>query len=256
MTTFALQPAAQSKTDLSPPRGNRLITPAELKLVDGLTIRYRRHWPLSFIEENVARCRAAGKLYTLLVVGGDVKDPAGSSHLLRLEQLIATLGAKYATDPLCWGVHCGLPPYGHSEELFWGKPMPAKALTANVRIIRAWTAALPNQVKLLAGSANDAKAMLDLIDFCQRETVGQFVYKINSLSAKTDLEWLGVRLVVEAGKLDALIGFEMLCGSNESRFGGTWSMAMVNKRAIEKRAGKKTAYLAVYKPDLAKAGAK
>lgn len=257
MTTFALQPAAQSKSDLSPPKGNRLITPAELKLVDGLTIRYRRHWPLSFVEENVQRCRAAGKLYTLLVVGGDVKDPAGSSHLLRLEQLINTLGAKFSSDPFCWGVHCGLPPYDHSEELFWGKPMPAKALNANVRIIRAWTAAFPRQVKLLAGSANDPTAMRQLIDLGVKETRGCFLYKINSLSAKTATTgWAGTDLVVDAAKMGAEIGFEMLCGSNKSRFGGTWAKAMANKSAIEKRAGKKSSYIAGYKPDLAKAGAK
>jgi hypothetical protein len=253
---FALQPAAQSKTDLSPPRGNRLITPAELKLVDGLTIRYRRHWSLSFIEENVLRCRDLGKLYTLLVVGGEVKDPTAASHLNSLEKLIAVLGSKYADDPLCWGVHCGLPPKPHSEELFWGKPMPGKAMEANWRTIRAWTKAFSDQVKMIAGSANDVKAMLDLMEFGQEESSGQFLYKINSLSAKLDTDWVGARLISEAAKLGLFIGFEMLCGSNESRFGGTWAKAMANKAAIEKRAGKKTNYLAVYKADLAKAGAK
>jgi hypothetical protein len=254
---FALQPAAQSKTDLSPPRGNRLITPAELKLVDGLTIRYRRHWPLSFIEENVARCRAAGKLYTLLVVGGDVKDPTGSSHLLRLEQLIDVLGAKYATDPLCWGVHVSLPPYKHSEELFWGKVMPAKAINANIRTMVAWDEAFPRQMQLLAGAANDPKAMRALIHYGVGLSGSRFIYKINSLSAKTATSgWAGTDLIVDAARMGAGIGWEMLCGSNESRFGGTWAKAMANKAAIEKRAGKKTNYLAVYKADLAKAGAK
>lgn len=256
MTVFALQPAAQSKNDLSAPKGNRLITPAELKLVDGLTIRYRRHWSLSFIEENVLRCRAAKKLYTLLVVGGDVKDPAGSSHLLRLEQLIDTLGAKYASDPLCWGVHVGLPPYDHSEELFWGKPMPKAAISGNKRIMAAWATAFRPQMKLLAGSANDPAAMRLLIEegdyLCG---VGRFLYKINSLSAKTVTKgWAGTDLIVDAAKAGAEIGFEMLCGSNESRFGGTWAKAMANKATLEKRAGKKTAYLAVYKADLAKVG--
>lgn len=256
MTTFALQPAAQSKTDLSPPTGARLITPAELSLADGLTIRYRRHWPLSFVEENVARCRKAGKLYTLLVVGGDVKDPTKESHLRSLEQLINTLGYQYASDPLCWGVHCGLPPEGHSEELFWGKPMPSKAITANKRIIATWGAAFPSQRMLLAGSANDPAAMRQLIAY-GITAPDRFVYKINSLSAKTTTTgWVGTDLVVEAAKAGAGVGFEMLCGSNESRFGGSWSQAMAKKAAIEKRAGKQSAYLAVYRGDLAKLGAK
>ena len=38
--TFALQPAAQSKTDLSPPTGNRLVSVAQLNLpgINGLTV--------------------------------------------------------------------------------------------------------------------------------------------------------------------------------------------------------------------------
>jgi hypothetical protein len=254
---FALQPAAASKTDLSPPRGNRLITAAELKLVDGLTIRYRRHWPLSFIEENVARCRAAGKLYTLLVVGGDVKDPTGSSHLLRLEQLINTLGAKYESDSLCWGVHVALPPTGHSEELFWGKKMPAKALNANKRIMAAWSNNFTRQRQLLAGSANDPPAMRELIKFGVGMSTDRFIYKINSLSAKTATSgWAGTDLIVDAAKMGAGIGFEMLDNSSASRFGGTFAQSMAKMAALEKRAGVKTSYLAIYRGDLAKAGAK
>ena len=251
MKEFALQPAAQSNNDLSPPRGTRLITPAELSTVDGLTIRYRRHWPLSFIAENVARCRDMGKLYTLLVVGGDVKDPTGSSHLLRLEQLISKLGAEYAGDSLCWGVHVALPPTNHSEELFWGKKMPIKAVNANTRIMRAWRAAFPRQMQLLAGAANDPYAMRQLIAFGVGIASDRFVYKINSLSAKTATKgWSGTDLIVDAAKVGASIGWEPLCGSNESRFGGTWAKAMANKAAIEKRAGTGSAYLAKYKADL------
>lgn len=253
--SFALQPAAASKTDLSAPRGNRLITPAELKLVDGLTIRYRRHWSLSFIEENVLRCRDAGKLYTLLVVGGDVKDPTGSSHLLRLKQLIVKLGSLYSTDPLCWGVHVGLPPQNHSEELFWGKKMPVRAINANEDTIEAWYESFPTQMQLLAGSANDPAAMRDLIQFGVGGSGDRFIYKINSLSAKTATTgWAGTDLMVEAAKMGAGIGFEMLDNSSASRFGGTFAQAMAKKAALEKRAGVKTSYLAVYKGDLAKAG--
>lgn len=256
MPTFALQPAAQSKNDLSQPTGARLISAAELSLADGLTIRYRRQWPLSFVAENVARCRKAGKLYTLLVVGGDVKDPTKESHLRSLEQLINSLGYQYASDPLCWGVHCGLPPEGHSEELFWGKPMPSKAITANKRIIATWGAAFPTQRMLLAGSANDPAAMRQLIAYGVT-TPDRFIYKINSLSAKTTTTgWAGTDLIVDAAKAGAGVGFEMLDASSASRFGGTWSQAMAKKAAIEKRAGKKTAYVAVYRGDLAKLGAK
>ena len=59
--------------------------------------------------------------------------------------------------------------------------------------------------------------------------------------------------MVEAAKSGAGVGFEMLDASTASRFGGTWSQAMAKKAAIEKRAGKQTSYLAVYRGDLGKA---
>lgn len=252
---FALQPAAQSKTNKSAPTGNRLITDAELRLpgIEGLTIRYRRHWNLSFIEECVNRCRRLNKFYTLLVVGGEVKDPTTTSHLSALEKLIANLGAKYSKDDLCWGVHCGLPPYDHSEELFWGRPMPVKAVNANRRMMSAWGAAFPTQAKLLAGSANDPNAMKSLIEHGVEDLPGDFLYKFNSMSAKTAVTgWAGTDLIVHAAKAGALIGWESLDNSSASRFGGTWAQAMAKSAELEKRAGKKFSYRAHYKGDLAK----
>lgn len=249
MMEAALQPAAQSKNNLSEPTGNRLITSAELARVDMLTIRYRRHWEYRFIKENVVRCRAAKKFYTLLVVGGDVKNPTDSRHLQRLETLIQQLGYDFANDSWCWGVHTALPPYDHSEELFWGRPMPKSAIAANKRVMQVWRNVFPRQTQLLAGAANDPKAMWELIEYGL--DLGNFLYKINSLSAKIAVTgWAGTDLVVSAAKAGADIGFEALCGSNESRFGGTWAKAMSNMAAIEKRAGKKAAYLAKYKADI------
>jgi len=251
--TLALQPAAQSKNNATAPTGNRLITDAELKLpgVDGVTIRYRRGWDIDFIAQNVARCRKLNKLYTLLVVGGEVKNPLTESHLSGLEKLIGQLGKLYAKDSLCWGVHCAVPPYDHSEELFWGKPMPAGAIRANQRIITRWNIEFPMQMKLLAGSANDVAAMQTLIeggvDECGPD---RFLYKINSISAKLDLTWSGVGLLVWAAAYGAQIGGEMLDASTASRFGGTWKQAMAKVAAIEKKAGKKFAYLAPYRQDL------
>lgn len=265
--TFALQPASHGDNDINPPKGTRLITVAEMKLVDGVTIRYRRHWPLSFIEENVARCRQQKKLYTLLVVGGDEADPTKEAHLQKIEALIKTLAAKYAADPLCWGVHvtgCSQqkkpatktkPHEGHSEELFWGRPMPAKVLDANIRLINAWANAFPRQQILLAGSANDPAAMQRLINQGILAAPQRFAYKINSLSPKTAVTgWAGTDLIVEAARLKANIAFEMLQPSNHSKFGGTWQQMLDKKAALEKRAGRKAIYVAVYKPDLAKAG--
>lgn len=245
----ALQPAAQSQKDLSEPRGNRLITPDELARVDMLTIRYRRSWRIEFVGDCIQRCRKANKLYTLLVVGGNVSDTTDSNYLKRLESLIDDLGAVCSKDPLCWGVHTAVPPTGHSEELFWGRPMPVKAISANKRIMERWCIAFQKQKKLLAGAANDPTAMRILMRHGME--LGNFLYKINSLSAKTAVRnWAGTDLIVEAAQMGADIGFEMLCGSNESRFGGTCTKAMANMNALEKRANKRAEYLAVYKADI------
>lgn len=245
----ALQPAAQAKNDKSEPRGTRLITASELARVDMLTIRYRRHWRFEFIAENVRRCQAADRFYTLLVVGGDVKDPTRTDYRQSLEALIDKLGAEYSDDPLCWGVHTAVPPYNHSEELFWGRPMPRSAINVNLAIMSQWRWCFPNQKQILAGSANDPNAMKELI--AHGMGLGDFVYKINSLSAKTATTgWAGTDLLVHTAKVGGDIGFEMLCGSNEKRFGGTWAKAMTKQAAIEKRAGKKAVYLAKYKADI------
>lgn len=80
-----------------------------------------------------------------------------------------------------------------------------------------------------------------------------FALQPGNEQAQRPLGVAGSTRITEAAKSGAGIGFEMLCGSNESRFGGTWSQAMAKKAAIEKRAGKQASYLAVYRGDLGKA---
>lgn len=256
--TFALQPGNDAALKPLGMRGSTRITAAELRKVDGLTIRGRLGWPLSFWESNVAACRKLGKPYTLLVMGGDARDPTTHAHQQKVWVAITQLASKYRDDPLCWGVHVtGCSRQGHSEELFWGRPMPAKSLATNKTLIERWAKEFSRQRILLAGSANDPAAMRTLIKHGVAIAPGRFIYKINSLSAKTPVTgWVGADLIVDAAKLGAGIGWEMLDNSSAARFGGTFAQSMAKLAALEKRAGVKTSYLAIYRGDLAKAGAK
>lgn len=258
--TFALQPGNDQALIPLAQRGSTRITEAELRQVEGLTIRLRPQWiskagkwDHAVTDACVATCRKLGKKYTILLMGGG-DNPTSAASLTFYEAAWKELGRRYAADPLCFAVHPSVPPKGHSEELFWGRPMPAAAMAANKRMISVAAAAFPKQQILIAGSANDPAAMRELIRHGVAVAPGRFIYKINSLSAKTTTSgWAGTDLIVEAAKAGAGIGFEMLDASTASRFGGTWSQAMAKKAALEKRAGKQTSYLAVYRGDLGKA---
>lgn len=251
---FALQPGNDAALKPLSQRGSTRITEKELKLADGLTIRGRRNWLLSFWAENVATCRKLGKPYTLLLMGGDGgTDPTRESHLASVEKQIKQLAALYANDPLCWGVHVtGCSKSGHSEELYWGRPMPPKVIAANKRLISAWAAAFPRQRIILAGSANDQNAIRDLIKHGVKTAPGRFVYKMNAMSPKPNLSWAGNTLLIDAAKLGADIGYEALQPSNHQKFGGTWAQFVAKTLEIERRAGEKFVYEALYRYDFAK----
>ncbi len=266
MLNFALQPAAQSSSDQSPPRGNRLITIPEMKLpgVAGVTIRIRRQWEWQFTVDCVARCRDLGKQYTLLVIGGDVQNPYHPDHITSRERFAAKLAAAFGEDSLLWGVHASLPPTGHSEELF-GKPMQPSVIEKNQKFIKFHADAFPARINVLtAGSGNDPSAMRQIIRYGISVAPGRFLYKNNAMSAKSPVSWVSNQLVVEAMKAGARGGFEMLCGSNEARFrdrndrtpaAKLYAKAMATVAEIERLAGKKIDYLAPYKYDLPKLGA-
>lgn len=260
---FILQPLYNSDSDRTPPRGGRLVDENELRLpgVDGLTIRIipgdlskNGKWNPTFVDQCVARCRKTGDRYTLLLAGGQ-KDPLSESSLKFYEAAAAYLGARYGNEPLLAGVHVtGASPQGHSEEQFWGRPMPAAAKAANKRMIDAWTKAFPDHVKLYAGSANDPAAMQELIRYGVAKTVGKFLYKNNAMSAKIPLDWQGNQLVVYAGKNGGQIGWEMV-GSwqlERTRFGGSYGTMMSKVNELTKQAGKQRGqrYLAHYPPDI------
>lgn len=259
---FALQPGNAEALRPLGTRGSTRITEAELRRTEGLTIRIRREWiwrdgkwDFSFVDENVALCRKLGKPYTLLVMGGG-PNPLDPYNLGWYASAARELGKRYADDPLCYAAHVtGCSPAGHSEEQFWKRPMPPRAIAANKMLIDEWAAAFPRQWILFAGAASDPAAMRELVRYGVAAAPGRFVYKINSLSAKLDLDWQGkrwqgVKLMVDAAKLGARIGFEALDNSAASRFGGSWPQALAKKAEIEKRAGSKAVYLAKYRGDL------
>lgn len=260
---FALQPGNDQAARPLGQRGSTRITEAELRKADGLTIRLRREWlwhddgkgnwkwDFSVPDSNVTLCRKLGKKYTLLLMGGGPNplDPYSRGFYASAAR---ELGRRYSSDPLCYAAHVtGGSPTGHSEEQFWLRPMPPLAIVTNKGLIDEWSTAFPRQLILFAGAASDPAAMRELIRYGVAKAPGRFVYKINSLSAKTATSgWVGTDLVVEAAKMGAGIGFEMLDNSSAARFGGTWQQAMAKKAAIEKRAGNKSVYLAKYRGDL------
>lgn len=256
--TFALQPASNSQSALDPPKGNRLISLDEMNLpgIDGTTIRYRRNWPLSFIDGCQKTVNRATDKWTLLVCSGDVTYPTAESNLREWEALIAELGHKYAPDLSLWGVHLtAVTPKGVSEERHWSTITPAIE-AADKRMIDAWAQNFPGKKLLFAIGNKDDAGMKRLIKYAVARAPGRVVVKHNAMKADTNINANHNQLVIWAAKNGAEIGFEMVGSTLESRFGGTYKQMMAKVAQIEKLAGRKVSYLAPYKPDLAKVGAK
>jgi hypothetical protein len=257
----ALQPGDAEALRPLGQRGSTRITEQQLKLVDGLTIRIRPEWiwkngkwDFSFVDENVTLCQKLGKKYTLLLMGGGPKplDPYNRGWYASAAR---ELGKRYSADPLCFAAHVtGASPTGHSEELYWGRPMPSLAKVAIKELIREWAAAFPRQWIILAGSANDPAATRELISYLVSVAPGRAVYKMNAMSPKPNLTWAGNTLLIDAAKLGAEISYEELQPSNHHKFGGTWAQFVAKVKEIERRAGKRFVYQAIYRYDLAKAG--
>lgn len=258
---FVLQPGNSQAAIPLGQRGSTRITEKELLKSQGLTIRLRPEWiwingkwDWKIADSNVALCRKLNKAYSILLMGGG-PDPLKASNRAWYISAIRALGERYGSDPLCYAYHVtgGSPP-GHSEELFW-RPMSPVCLAFNKELISESAKAFQDQYILLAGAATDPTSMRALVKHGVEVAPERFVYKINSLSAKTDLDWTGKRwkgivLMADAAKEGAGIGFEMLDVSSAYRFGGTWPQAMVKKAAIEQWTKKKTIYLARYRGDL------
>lgn len=249
-TFFALQP---------PDTENRIVSIAQLRLqgVGGLTIRIHRNTSDKFTADSIARVKAAGDKYTLLVMSEE-KTPTEAS-VKTLEALIAKLGAKYGNDPDCWGVHGTVTPpkrsdeaHGHSEELYCGTPMPAAYENANKRAIVAWAKAFPKSHIILAVTPQDQPAQKRLIDYLVAWAPDRSVVKVNTLSAKSEPTAAHFGLQKYAVSKGADVGFEMLQPSVSPKFGGTWKQAMDKKAAIETVVGREAIYCAPYPPDLGK----
>lgn len=257
--TCALQPAAHDPSARvpQPPTGNRLVSVAQLQLpgVEGLTVRSRKHWPWAFVDNGAATARQAGDLWTWLPCGGDEANPLSTASLAAREQLYRDGSARYARDPALYAVHATVPPYGHSEECFYGKRMSSAAKEAQQRIIAVAAAAFPRQRIIWTGSPEDPAANRDIIAYGVKAAPGRFVYKMNAMSPKAPLTWNGITLLVDAAKLGADIGFEELQPSSHTKFGGTWPQFVAKVAEVERRAGKQFVYRAIYPGDLPQLGA-
>lgn len=258
--TFALQPAAHDPSAKipQPPTGNRLISVAQLQLpgVEGLTIRSRNHWSWSFVDSCAATARQAGDLWTWLPCGGDEANPLSEKSLSARLQLYRDGGARYCSDPSLYAVHATVPPYGHSEECFYGKRMSAAAKEAQKLVISVAASSFPRQRIIWTGSAEDPAANLEIIRYGVKAAPGRFVYKMNAMSPKPNWNWPGTTLLYDAANAGADIAFEQLQPSNHRNFGGTWTQFVAKVAEVERRAGKRFVYKAIYPGDLAKVGAK
>jgi hypothetical protein len=256
---FALQPGANTAGGTDIPRGGRLISVSELNLpgVDGLTLRHRRQWPDSFIDECRARVYQAGDFWTLLVMGSDTPQPWTDASLRGWEATISRLSFKYAADPRLVAVHVtGCTPYrGASEELHWDRPVSARVEAANKWLISKWAAAFPRQTIILAISGKDPACMERLIAYGLTVAPGRFLTKHNAMKASTSLSAPHNQIVVRAGRRGSMVGFEMVGATRESRFGGTFAQAMANAYTVATQAGQPLSYAAIYPDDLDKLGA-
>lgn len=257
-TTFALQPASNSQSALDPPKGNRLISLDEMNLpgIDGTTIRYRRNWPLSFIDGCQKTVNRATDKWTLLVCSGDVTYPTAESNLREWEALIAELGHKYAPDLSLWGVHLtAVTPKGVSEERHWSTITPAIE-AADKRMIDAWAQNFPGKKLLFAIGNKDDAGMKRLIKYAVARAPGRVVVKTNALKPTSDIKAAHIQLLIWSAKVGANIGFEPNQPSNHPKFDGTWAQFVAKQKEIERLAGKPFLYKAIYPGDLAKVGAK
>lgn len=255
-TIFALQPGAQDPDAriLEPPKGNRLISVAQLNTpgIDGMTVRYRTHWPLKFIDESVARVKQAGDRWTLLVCSGETPWPTLESNVQAWGKLIDELGRKYAADMSLWGVHLtGCTPQNVSEERHWQTITPAIE-AADKRLITAWARAFPGKKLLFAIGNKDDAGMKRLITHAVQRAPGRVVVKSNAMKSDTKIAANHNQLIVWAAKNGAEIGFEM------ARADSNWPKVKANIAAIERQGGKRILYLAPYpnKYDLTQAGLK
>ncbi len=248
----ALQPGNDGAKIPLGQKGSTRITEAELRLpgVDLLTIRTRKGWPDAILDQCVATAKKTGDRWTWLPMGGDESNPLIASNLAAREQLYRDVGKRYGADPALYAVHACVPPSGHSEECFYGRPMPRAAIEAQKRIIAVAAAAFPTAKIIWPGSANDPAANIEIIRYGVKAAPGRFVYKMNAMSPKPNLSWAGNTLLVDAAKAGADIGYEALQPSNHDKFGGTWTQFVAKVKEIERRAGKRFVYQCLYRVDL------
>lgn len=255
----ALQPGSHEgsgdATKLTPPKGTRLITEKQLRLpgVGLLTIRTRKHWPADFLAQCVATAKKAGVGWTWLPCGGDEANPLSEANLNARDKLYQAVAKKYANDPSLYAVHAFVSPKAHSEEGFWGRPMSPLAKAAQKDAIYIVADLFPNQKIIWTGSANDPAANIDIIKYGVKVAPGRFGYKMNAMSPKKNMGWAGNTLLIEAAKLGADICYEALQPSNHTNFGGTWTDFVAKVKEIERRAGKRFVYQAIYPYDLVRA---
>lgn len=238
VTNFALAPG-----------DGRTLSLAQLRLpgVDGETIRFTRSTPMAFLDARVADCHVAGKPYTLLCKSGDAPRPWEDANVHAWELTAAKLGARYAVDDLCIGVHwtgCT----SASEEPHW--TITEAIFAAEKRLGTAWARAFPRQVIIKAIAGDDPSGMRRIIDLGLIVAPHRILIKQNAWSAKMRIDAPQNELLVYAGQHGASIGFEPLCSSGESRFGGTWAQATAKGSEVAKRGRVGIGYQAVYPPDL------
>jgi hypothetical protein len=244
---------------------------------DGATYRIRPHWlparngvrDWSVVDGFVAQARRLNKPYTLLFMatGRDPFEPVGYKFF---DSIFYEAYARYGSDPLYVGLHPagGSAPgdnpataddEGASEEQHWGRaPWPRKVIDLQKRRLTQAAASHPDKAILWANGLNDTNASMEVIRHGLAVAPGRVIFKHNAMKASTKLTAPQNRLVVEAGKLGAWPGWEMVGvydgPSPTSRFGGTWGRMLQNVDALtrESRHAVGERYLARYPGDWSK----
>ena len=200
----------------------------------------------------MATVHKAGDKWTWLPCGGDEQNPLSSASLSAREKLYRDGAARYAKDPSLSHVHAFVAPYDHSEEGFWGKKMPADAKAAQKRFILLCATIFPSQEIIWTGGPQDPAANREIIAYGVKVAPGRFGYKMNAMNPKDNFGWAGTSLLIDAAKMGANICFEAVQPSKHPNFGGTWEQFVAKVKEVERRAGKRFSYKAIYPEDLGK----
>lgn len=107
----------------------------------------------------------------------------------------------------------------------------AKMVKAHVDFVQILAGKLPHTIIVCDLLDHDKKWTGEAIKQMKAQFKGRVGFQMNSLSAKTSTTFAGYTRIRDAAKEGHHAGFEMLCTSGESRFGGKYETAIAKANA-------------------------